>query len=310
MDINKVYRDLSELSKEQLNGRVSLYLIRYRSEEPLVYKPEIQEEVQWELAQIFLDYFKADKTRNKDQEAYDFVVNNNDVYHLMKKDRYNEILNMCNNFNDGGGITDLSNIVMNQIFAYGVKIRLEKYELMFFGAFSIISKIKKGKFLGNLNNNELKAIKRDETLGFDGNVKVMYVGDEILTTSTSFFEKLFDLSKLYKGECKNVLDTISTYKVIDNFDELKEHAVNDARIAKRLTKLNADPARVQAFFSNVNRVEKVLKSQALQEKFEGIEYKEDRLVYKGEHKDKFITLIMDAAYTSIVGQQERVDRGF
>ncbi|EDN7416515.1 DUF4868 domain-containing protein, partial [Listeria monocytogenes] len=288
--------------------RISFYLIRYKNGNPLIYKPEIQQEVQVELVNLFLDDFKKEKRREIQQEDYDFVVSNNDLYYTIKKDKYKEISNLCDKFADDEHIESLDNLHLNQIFAYGVGVSLEELEFMYFGSFTMISKIKKGRILANLNNSELKVIKRNETLGLDGSVKVIWSEDEILALNTQFFERLFDLTKLYRDECKSVLSTISGYAVIDNMEDLVEHAISDTRIAKRLTKLNNDPERVKAFFKNVKNVEEVLKSPNLKERFDGIKYIDEKLVYDESCKHKFITLIADAAYKSIVGQQERVDK--
>ncbi|WP_270995648.1 Kiwa anti-phage protein KwaB-like domain-containing protein [Listeria seeligeri] len=285
-----------------------MYLIRYKNGSPLIYAPEIQQDVQVELVNLFLDDFKKEKRRGIQQEDYDFVVSNNDLFYKIGKDKYKEISNLCDKFVANNHIESLDNLYLNQIFAYGVRVCLEEFEFMYFGSFTMISKIKKGRILANLNNSELKVIKRNETLGLDGSVKVIWSGNEILALNTQFFERLFDLTKMYRNECKSVLSTISEYAVIDNMEDLIEHAISDTRIAKRLTKLNSDPERVKAFFENVNNVEEVLNSPNLKEKFDGIKYMDEKLVYDEGGKHKFITLITDAAYKSIVGQQERVDK--
>ncbi|HCQ5125166.1 TPA: hypothetical protein OK954_003179, partial [Listeria monocytogenes] len=72
MDLQSIYSSLSEMSPEEINGRISFYLIRYKNGNPLIYKPEIQQEVQVELVNLFLDDFKKEKRREIQQEDYDF----------------------------------------------------------------------------------------------------------------------------------------------------------------------------------------------------------------------------------------------
>ncbi|EAG9846008.1 DUF4868 domain-containing protein, partial [Listeria monocytogenes] len=106
--------------------------------------------------------------------------------------------------------------------------------------------------------NELVSLESNSVLGLDGNIKLLFWENDILIRQTRFFEKLCDLSKLYKNESQKVLKVISEYAVIENMTRLTELANENILIARRLTKLNSDPERVKNFFKNVENVEKVL----------------------------------------------------
>ncbi|EFQ8102912.1 DUF4868 domain-containing protein, partial [Listeria monocytogenes] len=156
-------------------------------------------------------------------------------------------------------IKELKKLAINQVFAYSVRVKLETDNyLYFFGSFKNLAKIKKGKVIGNLKKNELVSLESNSVLGLDGNIKLLFWENDILIRQTRFFEKLCDLSKLYKNESQKVLKVISEYAVIENMTRLTELANENILIARRLTKLNSDPERVKNFFKNVENVEKVL----------------------------------------------------
>ncbi|EAA0165981.1 DUF4868 domain-containing protein, partial [Listeria monocytogenes] len=207
-------------------------------------------------------------------------------------------------------IKELKKLAINQVFAYSVRVKLETDNyLYFFGSFKNLAKIKKGKVIGNLKKNELVSLESNSVLGLDGNIKLLFWENDILIRQTRFFEKLCDLSKLYKNESQKVLKVISEYAVIENMTRLTELANENILIARRLTKLNSDPERVKNFFKNVENVEKVLQDEKFNDKFTGITYVDKKLNYDENEPNKFITLIADAAYESIVGKEKRIDKG-
>ncbi|HEM1165099.1 TPA: DUF4868 domain-containing protein, partial [Listeria monocytogenes] len=89
-----------------------------------------------------------------------------------------------------------------------MKLETDNY-LYFFGSFKNLAKIKKGKVIGNLKKNELVSLESNSVLGLDGNIKLLFWENDILIRQTRFFEKLCDLSKLYKNESQKVLKVIS-----------------------------------------------------------------------------------------------------
>ncbi|HFK0223651.1 TPA: Kiwa anti-phage protein KwaB-like domain-containing protein, partial [Listeria monocytogenes] len=300
-----------EKLRKKCNGKVALFLIRYKAGAPLFYKPHIQQEVQEELLDIFLDEFKNTAKRNVNQEEYDFVINNNDINYITNKDKFVETNNFFSKLEDENNhIKELKKLAINQVFAYSVRVKLETDNyLYFFGSFKNLAKIKKGKVIGNLKKNELVSLESNSVLGLDGNIKLLFWENDILIRQTRFFEKLCDLSKLYKNESQKVLKVISEYAVIENMTRLTELANENILIARRLTKLNSDPERVKNFFKNVENVEKVLQDEKFNDKFTGITYVDKKLNYDENEPNKFITLIADAAYESIVGKEKRIDKG-
>lgn len=95
--------------------------------------------------------------------------------------------------------------------------------------------------------------------------------------------------------------------MIDGIVDFKNITEEDARIARRLTKMNKDPERVKGFFSNIENVSRVLKDPSFKQQFEGIEFNAGKLQFSSDKRQQFVTLIADAAYESIVGKQKRID---
>ncbi|WP_301406218.1 Kiwa anti-phage protein KwaB-like domain-containing protein, partial [Enterococcus entomosocium] len=147
----------------------------------------------------------------------------------------------------------------------------------------------------------------NDTFGFSKNIAMVIYDDEVLIKHLPIFEKCCQMETEFKKNSAEVLNSIASFKFIDNIEELLHTAEKDTRIARRLTKMNSDPDRVKAFFTNKDRVKLVLKDPEFNDKFKGIEYNGSTLVYDSKLRQQFITLISDASYESIVGGQKRID---
>ena len=193
-------------------------------------------------------------------------------------------------------------------FAYALKIYIEdKNPLIFIGPFVSLSKISNTKFVGNLKKKELERVDSKDMFGLGSNMAMVLYNNELVINHIPLFERCCHMQTEFNKNGLEVLTNIEKYGVIDGIEELKKVVESDSRIARRLTKMNQDPARVKAFFSNIKDVNDVLNDQKFKKQFEGIVLINDKLKYDDSKRQQFITLIADAAYQSIVGKQKRID---
>lgn len=312
MDINSIYRGVKNTEKKDLEKSIELFLIKKADNGSgvVLYTPEVKGNVQLDLLEFFNKFFHRSEARNKEQEEYDVVVTKtNKQYLTSRSSDFDGIKIFIDKIKNNDFLDDTEGISESEFIAYGIKVMfLDDSYFCYIGEFTSISKVTKMGLIGNLTNNQLKRLNKKNVFGFNPKMSLMIYEDEILISNVRMFEICCDMKKEFIKKSKEVINKINEYGVINNIDQLDITCDGDSRIARRLTKMYSDPERVEAFFSNVDKVDEVLNSKKFKDKFEGIEYRNGKLEYDPKYRQQFITLIADAAYRSVVGGQERIDK--
>lgn len=311
MDINSLYKEVKNTEKNDLEKSIELFLVKKADNGSgvVLYTPEVNSDVQLDLLEFFISFFHRSEVRDKAQEEYDVVVTKtNKQYLTSSSEDFDGIALFIDKINNSDFLDDTEGISESEFIAYGIKVTfLDDSYFCYMGEFTSISKVSKMTLLGNLSNNQLKKVSKNNVFGFNPKMALMIYGNEILINNVKMFETCCNMEKEFIKKSKEVINEINRYGVINNIDQLVLTCNDDPRIARRLTKMHSDPERVKAFFSNVKKVNKVLNSEKFKDKFDGIKYRNGKLDYDPKYRQQFITLIADAAYKSVVGGQERID---
>lgn len=312
MDINDLCSKLKEIPEEELLGSIKFHLIKRKenNEGVLLCNLDVELEVQKDLLNIFSVYFQNKRTRNREQIEYDVVMDHTGQKNFLKtsKNNFEGIKSFINLFEDDEPAGTINGVEMDDFIAYAVQVLVPNgLQFTFVGEFSRLSKVSKMKVVGNLTNNSFKKLSTKDTFGFSKNVAMVIYSDEVLINHIPLFEKCCQMETEFKKNSAEVLTKIEEFGFIDNIDDLIETSSKDSRIARRLTKMNSDPKRVEAFFTNRHKVAEVIDDPEFKGKFEGITYNGEKLIYDPNLRQQFVTLISDAAYESIVGGQKRID---
>lgn len=315
MEIEKLYKIVSDKGfKEKADGNTKLYLIQDKDkggDGVTLFDLDVENKTQEKLLDIFISYFKGKISNSTSQLKYDVVMEhagNKDLVVAQSKD-YDGIKEFIKLFKDKTPPSSIKGQEMDSFIAYAVCVSIpNETNFTFVGEFSGLSKVSKMKVVGNLTDRKFKELDVKTTYGFSKNVAMVVYDDEVLIKHINIFEKCCSMKTEFIKKAKTVLEDIKEYNFIDHVDELINVASEDQRIARRLTKMNSDPERVKAFFTNRSKVNSVLKDSAFEGKFEGISYNGEKLKFDSKYRQQFITLISDAAYQSIVGGQKRLDK--
>ncbi|EGP5272437.1 Kiwa anti-phage protein KwaB-like domain-containing protein [Enterococcus faecium] len=312
MDINALYQSLKETSSELLFGNIKFYLIKERNNNDgvILCNLEIERDAQEDLLSIFNVFFQNTRTRNREQLEYDVVMDHTGKKSFLTTsiNEYTGIKSFIQMFQDDNPADTIKDVSTDKFIAYAVEVTIPNgLNFIFVGEFSKLSKISRMKLVGNLQNNKFRKLDTHDTFGFSKNIAMVVYNDEVLINHITLFEKCCQMETEFKKKSAAVLKEIEGYGFIDNIEELIKTSERDSRIARRLTKMNSDPQRVEAFFTNKHKVREVLTDPEFKDKFEGIEYNGKVLKYDSKLRQQFITLISDAAYKSIVGGQKRID---
>ncbi|MBC1792866.1 DUF4868 domain-containing protein [Listeria booriae] len=335
MDLDSLYRDVSKLQKDGVNGKVGLYFITKKGDHRFIYHSEIEEDVQTEFVDMFLHYFRSEKIRKNEQRDYELVTVDGVFYNitfngdddLAKDQDYYSVKRMCTSIlehtNENTGDSDaiiesMKNIKLHQIKGYVVKIKCEGYSFLYIGGLSEVKRLKKNALLANLTNTKLKKISGNDIIGFNSDVGIVFSGNEVLFTKVGLFESIFDLTKEITVKTESILSEIETLEkessangniAVENLYILKDYTKHDKRVAKRLAKIDKEKDILKAFFSNIDGIREVLESDDFKSEFEGIHYNKgtNTLVIDEGAVHKFVTLLSDAPYESIIAKKKRID---
>lgn len=280
-----------------------------------VFSPEVEIKEQRYMLRMFIDYTEKIERSKKIVEPFDIIANQKKNMLFVAKDSFPNVNALLDKMNSNAH-TDFKGLLMEDFIAYAGKVtgkvnnKDEKFT--FFGKFTSLSKVSNNGFMANLKDGTFKKVK-DEVYGFSQNIDFVEFNKNLQLFGTiSLFDRLFNMDEYYRVEAKKLLNDKIITDNIDDSQQLIEDIGNDGMSSKRLAKLSADPGRIKAFVSHMEKnISEVLDSKEITlAKFKGIEYdkKTGKLKYETKKKREFISLIADAPYKSIVGEQVRIDK--
>lgn len=266
--LSDVFDDVeSMLSKHTYNGNVSLYLMRYRTKSnesgekvhfPSFYNPQLDEDIQCSLLKILKD---SRQIYNK--ETTDYVVNGGSVNTLSKLDvnNYGNVEKLFNDLDNKVNVKpDLSKINMKSLKCYIVEVKLsDNTKIYYFGNIRNFSTLQSKSLMLRrtqtaTSNSELKKFDISDTVGFDLDVVMIKLGDNIYVSKIAKFETIFRMSEYFMNEANTVIDSVCTSQKIDKgmIPALKNVSTSDSRIAKMVMKLKYRKAVVNTFFERLD----------------------------------------------------------
>ncbi|WP_436942109.1 Kiwa anti-phage protein KwaB-like domain-containing protein [Staphylococcus xylosus] len=313
MDLENLFIKLKAMDDDVITKSVAFSLVKKadnNENENLFYKYRIEADVQKDLYNLVKNYFNDKRVRNRNQNKYDAVIQRRDNkgFYLVNECDYNHVKKFFNALKNTKTIGSSKNIKIEKFIAYIITIEYETDKFIYYlGEISALNSLNKTKFVGNITDDKLKRVDENNLVGFNEKMAMFVCDEEMIINQISIFEKLCNMHIEFDEQASQLLETISEYDLITNFNEFEKRIQKDSKFSRRLAKLNEQPERVVAFFKNINNVNQVLESTEFREKFDGIELVDGKLVYKENLTQQFISLISDSAYESIVGKQKRLD---
>ncbi|MBA3926114.1 Kiwa anti-phage protein KwaB-like domain-containing protein [Listeria rustica] len=327
MDINEIYSSIDSI-REDIIGHVELYLMENDSGKRVYYFVDTGS-VQEEVFEMVMQSLRRLKTKQVDQQPYDLISVNGIHYTLAlsgEENDYDEVSNVCkiicdytNETDESSIMKDLTDINLKNVKAYLVKVKLKGRTYIFGSEVSSLAKIKRTGFLANLSDHKLKRLERDDVVGFNSEVGIIVDTDNVLIIKPQLFETLFDIDVVIEKKAattfknlKEISEKFSEKDIVHirNIEKILVAAKANKRINKRLAKVNKEEGLINALFENIEAVWLVLESKEFKDEFSSIEYDKESntITITSGSIDKFLTLLCDAPYESIIGKKKRLDR--
>ncbi|MFW3611029.1 Kiwa anti-phage protein KwaB-like domain-containing protein [Staphylococcus caprae] len=316
MDLESIFDNLKNMKEDEIKKSVRFSLEKKAENDTgknLFYEFDVEGDVQLELFNLVKNYFNDKRIRDRSTKKYDAVIQRRGEtgFYLINKNDYTQVSEFIERINNDTRIKTSKNIDIDEFIAYVIAIEYSTNNYVYYiGEISALSSLNKTKFIGNITDDKLKKINEKNLVGFNQTMAMFIHDNEMLINQIRIFEKLCNMHTEFEKLAKELLDTISSYDVINNFEEFKASVEMDNKFKRRLAKLNETPDRVIAFLENIDNVKDVLDSPDFKDKFEGIKLEDNKLKYEKTKTQQFITLISDSAYESIVGKQKRLDEIF
>lgn len=288
------------------SGFVQLFLIKYnKKKEPIIYKPIVEYPAQKEFLNMFINYFKKEERRNKNQIDFEILHGDNDTYSLLDIEAFNRTKDLMTIIkSDSDFLDDLTNLKLHTLSGYAVRIFSAdpSKEIIYFSSVDGYKNIKKGMgIIANVTNNKVTKIDPKDYLGFNPTIGC-YIGNdnEMLIIKKSIFENVFKMREAYKEAARPVLNFVKSFNSIDNFDEFYNDTLNNANLSRRVALLDNRKVRVEKLLRNIPKVREALQIEEYRSEFENITVTDTHIVYNSAYKDSFVTLISDSAVESFI----------
>lgn len=149
-------------------------------------------------------------------------------------------------------------------------------------------------------------IENKDLLGTDDIIDfVLYEGEVAILQHISF-ERILHLSNEFLDHAKNVLDKVDSTQKINNFEKLKNDALNNASYIKRLSKLDGkNDNTATLFLKNLSKTNDAIKKFGLDIK---VDLKKEKIEYEDATQlGNFINFMQDAYYKTFIGEKLGVD---
>ena len=164
---------------------------------------------------------------------------------------------------------------------------------------------KKG-FIGYLINGTFNELKNSDMLATDEYIDFIMDEDDIYIFQHISFERIFNLRSKFIEKATSVLSNTKLSEKIENFDKLREEALDNQSYVKRLAKLNKGKNDAALFLEDLDATKKVIVDFNLDIKFNEAG---DKLVFRGESQvASFIGLMQDAYYQTLIGKHKGMDK--
>lgn len=302
MNLHEVLEQLKK--NRDSKGKLAILFVSKNRSKYQAYQPQVSNDVQKEIIQLFIDSLDGIIKKNLEEVKfnpsgqlvdeysvcdYSYVGNFNDVIHLFNK-------------------TNEEELRADQISYLIFRLRINEDEenikyLYLFRRNHKLKSIRKGFWIQKVSDVYSKL--DSDLIGIDGNIDAIAYNGELAFFTHIAAERFFNLREKFQQNAREVLNKIEKGGTIENFEEFQEDCLNDARVTRRLTKIQSDPQIIDLYHKHFNNAEEVVELFDL-----NITFNDDKtkIVYSDKEELTDITMLMrDAYYRTVLARRKGID---
>ncbi|WP_177183460.1 Kiwa anti-phage protein KwaB-like domain-containing protein [Lentibacillus persicus] len=304
MNFDYIYQMLETYNDPR--GRLSVLFVKKTGTKYESFFPSVTNDVQKEITSLFLDTISIKRNLDLERISFNPSGQENDQYSECSTDyvgNFEEVINLFDNPNMEEEIEpDNVNFLIFRLRVNNDD-ETEKY-LYFFRKNHKLKNIRKGFWMRKVSNT-FNILEGNKLMGIDGGIDAVSDGRTIFFFSHISAERIFNLREKFKENAGVVLGEVEKGERIANFNQFKDDCLEDARIIRRLTKIQSNPQIIELFHQHFHNAPEVVQLFDL-----NISFNEDKskIVYDDKEQLTHITMLMrDAYYRTVLAERKGVD---
>lgn len=297
--------DMGEILRDAKTN-VSLHLCHWNATSTKVttVSPTIKTILEDQIRQIVLDNVEA--MESKDRETYNIIGKIDETVEVASVKNYQKNMSIVvDSFTRPAQAIKFSPDNFD-FFVYDFTYTDKDGKVKNIYSFKRTKKLaylKKG-FAGTFQAGTFKEFIEKDLLATDGSVDLIISEDNVYIFQHISFERIFHLKNEFADEAKTVLKSQELSDVIENFDALKNAALENAGYVKRLAKLS-DAGDVALFTRDLTATKEVIDEFQLDIK---VDSSKGKIIYENSTQvGNFINLMQDAYYKTLLGHRKGID---
>lgn len=302
MNLTEVLEKLRD--NEEPAGRLSVLFVNKQGIRYNAFNPQTSNDVQTNVVSLFIDNLVNIIDSNLEEVDFNPSGQLVDQYSVCDYDyvgNFEEVLDLFNN-------TSEEEFRADQISYLIFRLRVNKEDeplkyVYLFRRNNKLKSIRKGFWIRKVTDTYSKL--ESDLIGIDGNIDAIAYDGELAFFAHIAAERFFNLREKFQQNAREILSEIRSGNTIENFDEFQEDCLNDARVTRRLTKMQSNPEIIELFHDHFENAEEVVELFDL-----NIIFNEDKskILYTETSQLTDITMLMrDAYYRTVLADRKGID---
>ncbi|MBP1950278.1 Kiwa anti-phage protein KwaB-like domain-containing protein [Virgibacillus litoralis] len=286
-------------------GRLSVLFVTKNGTKYTSFKPTVSNDVQKEVVKLFKDSVQSKINSDLAKVPFNPSGHENDEFSECQIEylgNYSEVINL---FDEPGTEEIEPDDVSFLIF----RLRINKDQdptkyLYLFRKNHKLKNIRKGFWMRKVNDT-FNILEGSKLMAIDGWIDAISLEDEVIFFNHISAERIFNLREKYKENAEVGLEEVQRGNKIQNFDQFRDDCLEDARIIRRLTKIQSNPQIIELFHAHFSNAPEVVELFDL-----NIDFNTDKtqIVYADKDQLTHITMLMrDAYYRTVLANRKGVD---
>ncbi|WP_096269414.1 Kiwa anti-phage protein KwaB-like domain-containing protein [Paucisalibacillus globulus] len=303
MDLNNIIQKLREF--QEPDGRLSVLFVSKNGTRYSSFEPSVSNDVQKEVIKLFIENIDHKIQANLNSVTFNPSGHENDEYSVCDTDyvgNYSEVINLFDE-------TVTEEMDPNKVSFLVFKLRINNNGedpkfIYFFRKNHKLKSIRKGFWIRKVADT-FNILEDNKLIAIDGGIDAISLDNQLIFFSHIAAERIFNLREKFKENAQLVLREVQGGTKIENFDQFKEDCLGDARIIRRLTKIQSNPEIIRLFHEHFDNAPEVVELFDLNIKFND---EKSKIIYDDKEQLTDITMLMrDAYYRTVLANRKGID---
>lgn len=254
MDVDALKSIIQSVNATNTNS-IILEFIEKRRNGLTAYVIELEPQIRNQIREMYIQVLDSPVLRSQ-QVDYNPLGNIDNIIETTNTNTANISLIIDNIISQENRVHDLSEMELDKIGYYHVKITNHDDTIHIFRKFNKLKKLRKG-IQGYISGNGFNQLE-NEIVGLDNEIDIITHNTEALVINRYALQTIFDLKDYFTTRTQDAMNIISTKEKINNFQQFKDDCLSDGFAIKKVTKIVNTPNLIENFFHNFQNLPDVI----------------------------------------------------